>query len=161
MPGVDDDPAVLKALARLLRSLELNVATFASSQEFLEQYDRAYTVVWYSMSPCLISMAWICNRKLADRDIGLPVILLTGHGDIPMSVQTTKQAAVDFFTKPVHENDLIEAIHAAFEKDRMIQRTRAELAEIWERLDTLMPREGRSWATRAKQVNRRRPRYRG
>ncbi|MGZ8928728.1 MAG: response regulator transcription factor [Methylobacter sp.] len=138
---IDDDPSVLKALERLLRSSGLNVAMFASPQEFLEQYepDLHGCLVLDVAMPCLNGLE--LQQILAVRDIELPVIFITGHGDIPMSVQAMKQGAVDFLTKPVHDNDLIEAIHAAIEKDRMIRLTSAELAEIRQRLATLTPRE--------------------
>ena len=138
---IDDDPSVLKALARLLRSLELNVATFASPQEFLEQFQpglHGCLVLDVSM-PKLNGLE--LQQELIVRGNELPIIFLTGHGDIPMSVQAMKQGAVDFLTKPVHENDLIKAIHVAIEKDRINLRTRAELAKIQERLDTLTKRE--------------------
>lgn len=138
---VDDDPSVLKALALLLRSMELNVATFCSPHEFLEQYEpgtHGCLVLDFSM-PNLNGLE--LQQELAARDIGLPVIFLTGHGDIPMSVQAMKQGAVDFLTKPVHDQDLIDAIHAAFEKDRLNRQTCAELAEIRQRLAALTPRE--------------------
>ncbi|MGZ8238079.1 MAG: response regulator transcription factor [Methylobacter sp.] len=138
---IDDDPSVLKALERLLRSSGLNVAMFTSPQEFLEQYepDLHGCLVLDVAMPCLNGLE--LQQILAVRDIELPVIFITGHGDIPMSVQAMKQGAVDFLTKPVHDNDLIEAIHAAIEKDRMIRLTSAELAEIRQRLATLTPRE--------------------
>ncbi|MGZ8213875.1 MAG: response regulator transcription factor, partial [Methylosarcina sp.] len=81
------------------------------------------------------------QRGLAAKGNMLPVIFLTGNGDIPMSVQAMKQGAVDFLTKPVHEQDLIAAIHAAFKKDCMNRRSHADLAEIRERLATITPRE--------------------
>jgi FixJ family two-component response regulator len=138
---IDDDPSVLKSLARLLRSIELNVATFASPQEFLEQFEPG-------IHGCLVLDVAMPNlnglelqQELAARGNELPVIFLTGQGDIPMSVQAMKQGAVDFLTKPVHDQDLIEAIHAAIEKNRMNRRTHAELNEIRENLATLTPRE--------------------
>lgn len=138
---VDDDPSVLKALARLLRSIDLNVATFASSQEFLEQVEPGIhgCLILDVAMPCLNGLE--LQQELAARDIELPIIFLTGNGDIPTSVQAMKQGAVDFLTKPVDDHDLIEAIHAAIEKDCMIRRTRAELAEIREKLATLTLRE--------------------
>ncbi|NOT12547.1 MAG: response regulator transcription factor [Methylococcaceae bacterium] len=138
---IDDDPSVLKALSLLLRSMEMKVAAFCSPHEFLEQYQpetHGCLVLDYSM-PNFNGLE--LQQELTARDIGLPVIFLTGHGDIPLSVQAMKQGAVDFLTKPVLDQDLIEAIHAAFEKDRLNRRTRAELAEILQRLATLTPRE--------------------
>jgi len=138
---VDDDPSVLKALARLLRSIDLNVATFASPQELLEQLEPGIhgCLVLDVDMPKLNGLE--LQQELAARGNDLPVIFLTGHGDIPMSVKAMKQGAVDFLTKPVHDQDLIAAIHAAIEKDGMNRRTRAELAEFRERLRTLTLRE--------------------
>ncbi|MGR8979478.1 MAG: response regulator transcription factor [Gammaproteobacteria bacterium] len=138
---IDDDPAVLKALARLLRSYELNVATFASPQEFLRQFESGLhgCLVLDVAMPDLDGLE--LQQKLAVRGNELPVIFLTGHGDIPMSVQAMKQGAVDFLTKPVLDQDLIEAVHAAIERDRTNRRTRAELADIRKRLAALTPRE--------------------
>jgi FixJ family two-component response regulator len=138
---IDDDPSVLKSLARLLCSIELNVATFATPEEFLDRFEpgiHGCLVIDFAM-PNLNGLE--LQQELAARGNELPVIFLTGRGDIPMSVQAMKQGAVDFLTKPVHDHDLIEAIHAAIEKDRMIQETRAELNEIRKKLATLTPRE--------------------
>jgi FixJ family two-component response regulator len=138
---IDDDPSVLKSLARLLRSLELNVATFVSPQEFLEQLKPG-------LHGCLIldiempDLSGIeLQRELTARGNELPVIFLTGHGDIPKTVQAMKQGAMDFLTKPVHDQDLIEAIHSALEKNRINRQARAERFEIQTRLATLTPRE--------------------
>lgn len=138
---IDDDPSVLKALSRLLRSIELNVATFASPREFLDQFEPG-------LSGCLVLDVDMPNisglelqRELAARDIELSIIFLTGHGDIPMSVQAMKKGAVDFLTKPVEDRDLIEAVHAAIEKDHMNRQKRAEQAEIVQRMAMLTPRE--------------------
>ncbi len=138
---IDDDPAILKALSRLLRSIELNVATFASAQEFLEQFQPGIhgCLVLDVDMPCLSGLE--LQQELAGREIRIPIIFLTGHGDIPMSVRAMKQGAIDFLTKPVHDHDLIEAIHAAIEKDRMILQSRAEQEEIRRRLAALTPRE--------------------
>ena len=138
---IDDDPSVLKSLARLLRSNEMNVATFASPQEFLDQSEPF-------IHGCLVLDIAMPNfnglelqQELAARGNELPVIFLTGHGDIPMSVQAMKQGAIDFLTKPVHDQNLIEAIHAAIETNRMNRRAHDELNEIRKKLSTLTPRE--------------------
>lgn len=138
---IDDDLSVLKALTRLMRSIELNVATFASPQEFLEQFepDLHGCLVLDVDMPCLSGLE--LQQNLAARDIGIPIIFLTGHGDIPMSVQAMKQGAVDFLTKPVEDRDLIEAVHAAIARDQTKRQTRAELTEIHRRLATLTSRE--------------------
>jgi len=138
---VDDDPSVLKALARLLRSAGLNAITFASPQEFLDHHDQ-------NAPGCLVldvAMPHINGLELQQALVAqgseLPVIFLTGHGDIPMSVRAIKQGAVDFLTKPVHDSDLIEAIHDAIEKDRIARQTREKLNEHQQRLAMLTPRE--------------------
>jgi FixJ family two-component response regulator len=139
--AIDDDPSVLKALSRLLHSIGLNVASFSSPQQFLEQFDPR-------LSGCLLLDVEMPNlnglelqQELAAQGSELPVIFLTGHGDIPMSVQAMKQGAVDFLTKPVHDQDLINAIYDAIEKDRLIRQAHAKLAEVREKLEVLTPRE--------------------
>jgi RNA polymerase sigma factor (sigma-70 family) len=138
---VDDDPSVLKALARLIRSAGLNATAFASPQEFLDNHDQ-------NAPGCLVldvSMPHIngpeLQQAIAASGSELPVIFLTAHGDIPMSVRAIKQGAVDFFTKPVDDSDLIEAIHDAIEKDRIARRASAKLIELQQLLATLTPRE--------------------
>jgi FixJ family two-component response regulator len=138
---VDDDPAVLKSLARLLRSARLDVATFSSPREFLERHDP-------SASGCLVldvAMPGLNGLELQEalttKGSELPIIFLTGHGDIPMSVQAMKRGALDFLTKPVNDEDLLQAVHVAIDKDRLQRQTRAEVTEIQQRLATLTPRE--------------------
>ena len=138
---VDDDPAVLKSLSRLLRSARLDVATFSSPREFLERHDP-------SAPGCLVldvAMPGLNGLELQEaltaKGSELPIIFLTGHGDIPMSVQAMKRGAVDFLTKPVNDEDLLKTVHVAIEKDRLQRQQRAEVAEIQQRLATLTPRE--------------------
>ncbi len=138
---VDDDPSVLKALARLMRSAGLNAATFASPQDFLARHDQ-------NAPGCLVldvAMPHIngleLQKSLAASSSELPVIFLTGHGDIPMSVRAIKQGAVDFLTKPVHDSVLIEAIHGAIEKNRIARQARVKQNELQQRLAMLTPRE--------------------
>jgi len=138
---VDDDPAVLKGLSRLLRAARLTVSTFSSSQEFLEQLDP--------LGPgCLVldlAMPGLNGLELQEalmkKGNAVPIIFLTGHGDVPTSVQAMKRGALDFLTKPVNDEDLLKAVYAAIEKDRNARQARAELDEIRERLATLTPRE--------------------
>ncbi len=138
---VDDDPAVLKSLSRLLRSAGLAFATFASAREFLDRHDpnASGCLVLDVAMPGLNGME--LQRALADRGQELAIVFLTGHGDIPMSVQAMKRGAVDFLTKPVHDDDLLKSVRVAIEKDRVQRQQRAEVAEIKRRLDTLTPRE--------------------
>ncbi|MBL1265231.1 response regulator transcription factor [Methylomicrobium sp. RS1] len=138
---VDDDPSVLKALARLLLSAGLNAVTFTSPNEFLENYDphAAGCVVLDVSMPGLDGLQ--LQQALAALGDAAPVVFLTGHGDIPTSVKAMKEGAVDFLTKPVHEQDLIAAVHAAIEKDRLNRQARAELTGFLAGLATLTPRE--------------------
>ena len=138
---VDDDPAVLKSLSRLLRAAQLSVVTFGSAQEFLEQHDtRAPGCLVLDMAmPGLNGLE--LQDALATKGSTVPIIFLTGHGDVPMSVQAMKRGAFDFLTKPVNDDDLIKAVHAALEKNRIARQSRDELDDIRERLATLTPRE--------------------
>jgi RNA polymerase sigma factor (sigma-70 family) len=138
---VDDDPSVLKALSRLLRSAGLNATTFASAEEFIDHHDRnaAGCLVLDVAMPRINGLE--VQQTLAASGSELPVIFLTGNGDIPMSVRAIKQGAVDFLTKPVHDSDLIEVIHDAIEKDRIARQARVKLNELQQRLALLTPRE--------------------
>lgn len=138
---VDDDPSVLKGVRRLLVAAGLNVAAFNSPQEFLSRHDAEAPgcLVLDIAMPGLNGLE--LQQALAARGSVLPIIYLTGHGDIPMSVQAMKRGALDFLTKPVDDKDLLAAIRNAFEKDRMLRTARAEVAEIEQRLATLTSRE--------------------
>ena len=138
---VDDDPAVLKSLSRLLRSARLDVVTFSSPREFLGRHEPSAPgcLVLDVAMPGLNGLE--LQEALAVKGSEVPIIFLTGHGDIPMSVQAMKRGAVDFLTKPVNDEDLLKAVHVAVEKDRIAREARAELDEIQQRLATLTPRE--------------------
>jgi len=138
---VDDEPAVLKGLARLLRSARLSVAAFGSPQEFLAQHDphAPGCLVLDIAMPGLNGLE--LQQTLVASGHALPIVFLTGQGDIPTSVQAMKRGAVDFLTKPVNDDDLLKAIRNAIEKDRVQRQMRAEVAEIQQRLATLTPRE--------------------
>jgi FixJ family two-component response regulator len=138
---VDDEPAVLKAVGRLLRAANFNVITLSSSREFLAKYDHAAhgCIVLDIEMPDLNGLD--LQRTLGAEGMGLPIIFLTGHGDIPKTVQAIKQGAVDFLTKPVDERVLIDAVRAAIAKDQVYWQARIEIAEINRRLATLTPRE--------------------
>lgn len=138
---VDDDPAVLKSLSRLLRSVQLTVVTFGSPEEFLAQHDPrepGCLVLDVSM-PGLNGLE--LQEALTSKGSAVPIIFLTGHGDVPTSVHAMKRGAFDFLTKPVNDDALIKAVHAAFEKNRIGRQARDELNDIQERLATLTPRE--------------------
>ena len=138
---VDDDAAVLKSLARLLRSARLNVMAFGSPQEFLERHDpRAPGCLVLDLAmPGLNGLE--LQAALTVKGSAIPIIFLTGHGNIPASVQAMKRGALDFLTKPVNDDDLLKAVQAAMEQDRIARIARAELEDIQARLDSLTPRE--------------------
>ena len=138
---VDDDPSVLKGLSRLLRSAGWQAATYGSPDEFLRQYDPAAL-------GCLvldIAMPGVdgieLQRQLADAGCPLPIVFITGHGDIPTSVRAMRAGALNFLAKPVNDNDLLAAVGEAVETDRVARRAQGDLALIRERLATLTPRE--------------------
>src|ERR1044072_4977773 len=138
---VDDDPAVLKTLSRLLRASRVNVVTLGSPQEFLERHDphSPGCLVLDLAMPGLNGLE--LQEALTAKGSPIPISFLTGHGDIPMSVQAMKRGALDFLTKPVQDKDLLKAVETALEKDRIERQSRAELDDIQERLATLTPRE--------------------
>lgn len=138
---VNDDPGVREALDSLIRSVGFRVQTFASAQDFLQSKP--------STAPsCLILDVRLpglsgldLQRELRQADIHIPVIFVTGHADIPMSVRAMKAGAVEFLTKPVRDQDLLDAIQQAIERDRASQRGRDEMAHLRELFHSLTPRE--------------------
>jgi len=138
---VDDDPAVLKGLRRLLVASGFEVAAFDSPQLFLDGHDAGAhgCVVLDLAMPGLNGMQ--LQQELAARGSLLPIVFLTGHADVPTSVQAMKRGAADFLTKPVDEKDLLAAIRHAFERGRALRKTQSETAEIERRLASLTPRE--------------------
>src|SRR5213596_865903 len=138
---VDDEAPVRKALSRLLRAAGFAVAAFASPGEFLAQHDlhKSGCLVLDLDMPAVNGLE--LQRILARKGSVLPIIFLTGHGDVPKSVQAMKRGAIDFLTKPVNDENLLAAVRAAIEKDRALRREQTELSEIRARLATLTPRE--------------------
>jgi len=138
---VDDDAAVRKAVSRLLHSAGIAVAAFASPTEFLAQYNPATPgcLVLDIAMPGFNGLQ--LQTALAEKGSSLPIIFLTGHGDVSKSVQAMKHGAFDFLTKPVNAKNLLPAIHAAIERDVVSRRKQAKLSEICALLDTLTPRE--------------------
>ena len=138
---VDDDPSILKALSRLLRPAGLAVATFRSAEAFLDRFptEAQGCVLADLQMPGLSGLE--LQRALRERGSEVPIIFLSGHGDIPTSVRAMKQGAVDFLTKPADEADLIRIVRAAIEKDQANYHARAARAEAARRLATLTPRE--------------------
>jgi FixJ family two-component response regulator len=138
---IDDDAAVRAAIKRLLTAVGLSVETFGSGREFLESTlpDVPGCVVLDVRLPGHSGLD--LQREFVEKDIHLPLIFITGHGDIPMSVQAMKAGAVEFLTKPFRDQDLLDAIGQAIDRDRAARAHRAELAELQECADSLTPRE--------------------
>jgi FixJ family two-component response regulator len=138
---IDDDPSIRKAIDRLLRSVGLRVELFESAQEFL-QSDRPDAPSCIVLDVRLPGQSGLnLQRNLAAADIRIPIIFITAHGDIPMSVRAMKAGAVEFLTKPFHDQDLLDAIEAALEKDRARRADEKLVAELKKRFETLTARE--------------------
>ena len=138
---VDDDPSVLKSLVRLLRSLEFDVETFASAELFLarKHYDGIGCIILDVRMPGLSGMD--LQEELSHADYSMPIIFISGHGNIPMSVQAMKKGAVDFLTKPFDDEELLQAVKKGIEKDRKAKAERAEVHDALTRIEQLTPRE--------------------
>jgi FixJ family two-component response regulator len=138
---IDDDLSVREGLTELIESVGLPVQTFGSAQEFLavKPVDAEGCVVLDINMPGMNGLE--LQREMNDSGISLPVIFLTGHGDIPMTVHALKAGAVHFLTKPVREDELMSAIREALENDRKARSERAEIRKLRERFDLLAPRE--------------------
>ncbi len=138
---VDDDPSIREALSSLIRSVKLRVETFSSAQEFL-RHDRPDAPACLVLDVRLPGLDGLELQQQLIRDrVHLPIIFMTGHGDIPMSVRAMKAGAVEFLTKPFRERHLLRAIEQAIERDREGLAQRKEMAELLARYDSLTPRE--------------------
>ena len=138
---VDDDASVREALKSLIRSVGLQVELFGSAQEFLRRRrpDGPSCLVLDIRLPGIGGLDF--QRKLAEANIPIPIIFITGHGDIPMSVRAMKAGAVEFLTKPFRDQDLLDAIQLALERDRARHQQEAEIATLRQRFESLTPRE--------------------
>jgi FixJ family two-component response regulator len=138
---VDDDPSVREALAGLLRSVGLEVRSFGSAQEFVQSRrpDAPGCLVLDVRLPGRSGLDF--QRELAESGIHLPIVFITGHGDIPMSVRAIKAGAIEFLTKPFHDQELLDAIQLGIERDRARRRDEAALADLQNRFAALTPRE--------------------
>jgi FixJ family two-component response regulator len=138
---IDDDDSVRKSLSRLLRSLGFDVETFASAELFLqrEHYEREGCIILDVRMPGLSGMA--LHDQLIGVGYELPIIFISGYGDIPMSVQAMKKGAVDFLPKPFEESELLTAVNKAIDRDKMAKAANAEKQVILQRMETLTPRE--------------------
>ena len=138
---VDDDLGVLRALSRVLREEGWEVETFESAEAFLARHadpGQGCLVLDVTM-PGLDGLE--LQRRLAEAGQSLPIVFVTGHGDIPMSVRAIKAGAADFLTKPLQAQALVAAVRAAIEQDASLRQARAETAELRQRLAGLTPRE--------------------
>ncbi len=138
---VDDDPQVLKALTRLLRANGFAVVTFESAEAFLAQHDAAAPgcLVLDVNLPGLDGLA--LQRRLAEGGPALPIVFLTGHGDIPMSVRAVRAGAVDFLTKPVAADTLLAAVRSGMAQDVLAREAHAESVALRQRHARLTQRE--------------------
>ena len=138
---IDDDESMREALKSLIRSVGLSVETFASAHEFLESRrpDIPACLILDVRMPGLSGLD--LQRDLTEANIHIPIIFITGHGDIPMSVRAMKAGAVEFLTKPFRDQDLLDAIQQALERDRLVRSQRADNAELLNRYHSLTPRE--------------------
>ena len=138
---IDDDAAIRDALQSLISSMKLHVELFGSAAEFLqrERPDVPSCLVLDVRLPGISGLDF--QRKLTEVNHSIPVIFITGHGDIPMSVCAMKAGAVEFLTKPFRDQDLLDAIHVALERDRARRQQESEMIVLRERFESLTPRE--------------------
>jgi FixJ family two-component response regulator len=138
---VDDDASLRESLKDLIQSVGLRVEAFASAQEFLRSKRP-------DVPGCLVldvrlrgSSGLDLQKRMAEADMEIPIIFITGHGDIPMTVEAMKAGAVEFLTKPFRDQDLLDAIEQALERDCKAREQRAKIVELRSRFDSLTPRE--------------------
>ncbi len=138
---IDDDAAVRASIQGLLKSVGLRSETFGTAQEFLrsERPDGPGCLVLDVRLPGVNGLDF--QRELADAGVQIPIIFITGHGDIPMTVKAMKSGAVEFLTKPFRDQDLLDAIHQALVRDRVTRQQQSELAELRKRHESLTARE--------------------
>jgi FixJ family two-component response regulator len=138
---VDDDISVRESIGNLLRSVGLTARTFASAQEFLsaKRPDAPACLVLDVRLPGESGLD--LQRELLDANIEIPIVFITGHGDIPMSVRAMKAGAVEFLTKPFRDQDLLDAVQQAIQRNRSERLQRAETAALRSRFDSMTPRE--------------------
>jgi len=138
---IDDDDLVRASIQGLLKSVGLRSETFGAAQEFLrsKRTDGPSCLVLDVRLPGVNGLDF--QRELADAGIRIPIIFITGHGDIPMSVKAMKSGAVEFLTKPFRDQDLLDAIHQALDRDRVARQHQSEMAGLRKRYDSLTARE--------------------
>jgi FixJ family two-component response regulator len=138
---IDDDPSVRRSVQGLLKSAGLRSALFGSTQEFLSRSagDGPSCLILDVRLPGLNGLDF--QRQLADAGVQIPIIFITGHGNIPMSVKAMKSGAVEFLTKPFDDDDLLNAVQQALERDRTRRKEQGDLVEVRKRYEELTPRE--------------------
>jgi len=138
---VDDDDLVRASIKGMLKSVGLRSETFGSPQEFLrgKRPDGPSCLVLDVRLPGVNGLDF--QRELADAGIHIPIIFITGHGDIPMTVKAMKSGAVEFLTKPFRDQDLLDAIHQALDRDRVLRQQQSEIGELQKRYESLTARE--------------------
>jgi len=138
---VDDDDLVRAAIRGMLKSVGLRSETFATSEAFLRRQhtDGPSCLVLDVRLPGMNGLEF--QRALADAGLLIPIIFITGHGDIPMSVKAMKSGAVEFLTKPFRDQDLLDAIHQALDRDRITRQQQSEITELRKRYELLTTRE--------------------
>ena len=138
---VDDDPSVRRALENLFDTVQLDTRTYATAQDLLGAHlqDRPGCIVIDIRLPDMNGLE--LQVQLTHIGVQLPVVMLTGHGDIPMSVRAMKRGAIDFLTKPFHDQDMLDAVMAAIERDRRRRRVEGDVSQVQQRFQTLSPRE--------------------
>ena len=138
---IDDDASVRDAIHGMLKSVGLRSETFASPQEFLRSKhpQGPSCLVLDVRLPGVSGLDF--QRELADAGVRIPIIFITGHGDIPMTVRAMKSGAIEFLPKPFRDKDLLDAIHQALERDRATRQQQSQLVELRKRYDSLTTRE--------------------
>jgi FixJ family two-component response regulator len=138
---IDDDALIRGAIQGLLKSVGLRCEAFGTTQEFLRSKlpDEPSCLILDVRLPGVSGLDF--QHELADAGVRIPIIFITGHGDIPMTVKAMKSGAVEFLTKPFLDQDLLDAIHQALERDRAMRQQESNLAELRRRYESLSARE--------------------
>jgi FixJ family two-component response regulator len=138
---IDDDAAMRAAIRGLLKSVGLPSESYGTAEEFLrsKRPDGPSCLVLDVSLPGISGLDF--QRQLADAGIQIPIIFISGHGDIPMTVKAMKSGAVEFLAKPFHDQELLDAIHQALERDRVTRQQQSNLAELRKRYEALTARE--------------------
>jgi FixJ family two-component response regulator len=139
---VDDDESVLRSLGRLIRAGGYNVLAYSSARDFLREYKRPEQPGCLVLDIAMPGLGGIeLQRRLIETEFDLPIIFISGHGDVPTTVRAMKAGAVDFLTKPFDDRDLLQAVRQAVYKDRIAVRQRGERAQIMKQIASLTSRE--------------------